>query len=93
MADSSVLADLASFAFEALRSFGWFWIAPAAFLAVGGLLRVASASRFGPGNTGLAGFGRRLVGCGTMLLAMPFAMVAFTIALVFVLKLLQFHES
>ncbi len=93
MAEPSVWADMASFVPEALRSFGWYWKVPLAFLAVGSLLRAVSGTRVGAQIDGLGGLGKRLTGCGTVLVAIPFALVAFTIALVLLLRWLGFREG
>jgi hypothetical protein len=93
MAGPSVLADLASFVPEALRSFGWYWKVPLALLAVGFLFRAVSGTRFGAEAQGLGGLGKRLVGCGTVLLAIPFALVGLAIALALLAGWFGFREG
>lgn len=88
-----IFAYIVESAVDGLRSFGWYWKVPAGFLALGFLFLAISATRIGAKLRGLDSFGKRLVGCGTMLVALPVALVAGAIALALLAGLVGFREG
>jgi hypothetical protein len=93
MPEQSVFAYIASSAVYALRSFGWFWIVPAAFLSAGFLFRAISGTSIGSKVQGLGGVSKRLIGCGAVLVALPVSLAAGAIMLALLAWLLGFREG